>query len=678
MAETAENTSGSLPSAHPLPYTLSGATEQALRAQALRLRTRLDGDAAHAAGPAGPGRALAGTRRAFEHRAVVVAADRDELARGLDALARGRRAAELVRGRAAREGGLAVLFSGQGSQRPGMGRGLYEAFPVFAAAFDEVCAELGEGLKEVVFGDDAGTLNRTGTAQRALFAVEVALYRLVESWGVTPRFVGGHSVGEVAAAHVCGVLSLRDAAVLVTARGRLMEALPGDGVMVSVQASAEQVAPLLVPGTAIAAVNGPEAVVVSGAREAVCGVIAELAARDVKSKALRVSHAFHSPLMDPMLEEFRAAVRGLDFRRPAIPFVSTLTGGLVTDEVARPGYWVRHVREAVRLQDAVRTLEAEGATTYLELGPDGLLTAMVRACLADADAAVLVPALRRQGDEVRALLTATAGLYVHGALAELPLGLPAGPATPGLPAYAVRRERHRPDRAGVQRPPAPAEPAPHREGAARLFAFPSLDAASGPHEYPALARALAGRRGLTVLAHPGFPGEAAAPRARQALVRARAEDVVEAADAAGQRRPVLLGHSSGGWIAHAVARELIEIGREAAAVVLLDTYARTGGRHAPAVLTERPLAPDAPPGTADYARSPGVGGHLRLFADWTPEPAVAPTLLVRASASAASAAAGWEHADHVVEVPGDHFSLLGADAGAVAAAVDGWLRAVAR
>ncbi|MFF4371362.1 type I polyketide synthase [Streptomyces sp. NPDC001594] len=431
------------PAAHPLPYAVSGTTPEALRGQALRLRAWLDGDAAAGAGPAGLSRALAGTRTAFEHRAVVVAADREELARGLDALARDQRAAGLVRGRAAADaGGLAVLFTGQGSQRIGMGRGLYEAFPVFARAFDAVCGALGGGLKEVVFGEDAEALNRTGTAQPALFAVEVALYRLVESWGVVPAFVGGHSVGEIAAAHVAGVLSLEDAAVLVRARGRLMEALPEGGVMVSVQAAEERVAPLLVPGTAIAAVNGPRAVVVSGSREAVSGVVGRLAELDVKSKALRVSHAFHSPLMDPMLEEFRAAIGGLDFHQPEIPFVSALTGGMVTDGIARADYWVDHVREAVRFHDAVRTLEAEGATAFLELGPDGVLTAMARACLADEAGAVLVPALRRQGDEARSLLTATAGLYAHGALAALPLGLPAGPPARDLPTYAFRRDRH--------------------------------------------------------------------------------------------------------------------------------------------------------------------------------------------------------------------------------------------
>ncbi|MFF4371301.1 SDR family NAD(P)-dependent oxidoreductase, partial [Streptomyces sp. NPDC001594] len=431
-----------------VPWMLSGRSAEALRAQAERLLAHVEARPELAV--ADVAYSLMG-RSEMEHRAVVVGRDREEFLAGLRTLARDG-ATTAAPGTASAPGrGPAVLFTGQGSQRIGMGRELYEAFPVFAQAFDAVCAELGGELKEVVFGEDAEALDRTGTTQPALFAVEVALYRLVESWGVVPRFVGGHSVGEIAAAHVAGVLSLHDAAALVSARGRLMEALPDGGVMVSVRAGEEQVIPLLVPGAAIAAVNGPEAVVLSGAWEAVEEVVALLTSLDVKSKALRVSHAFHSPLMDPMLEDFRTAIAGLDFHQPTIPFVSALTGGLVTDEIAQPDYWVRHVRDTVRFHDAIRTLEAEGATTLLELGPDAVLTAMARPCLTDESTA-LVPTLRRGRDEVQSLTAAVSELHRHGvdldweALCGMSVDwdtffAESGASRVDLPTYAFQRQR---------------------------------------------------------------------------------------------------------------------------------------------------------------------------------------------------------------------------------------------
>ncbi|MEU3752533.1 type I polyketide synthase [Streptomyces olivoreticuli] len=431
-----------------LPWTLSAKTADALRAQAERLRGHL-ADRTDVI-PADLGYSLATTRAALDHRAVLVAQDHAGFLTALDALAEGRNAAPgLVTGSAS-GGKTAFLFTGQGSQRLGMGRELYAAFPVFAEAFDAACDELDrhleQPLKTVVFGDDAELLNQTRYTQPALFAVEVALFRLVESWGVKADFLSGHSIGELAAAHVAGVLSLADAAKLVAARGRLMQELPAGGAMIAVQASEDEVLPLLTEGVSIAALNGPQSVVIAGDEDAAVAIAAGFEEQGRKTKRLTVSHAFHSPRMDGMLEEFRTVAEGLSYEAPRIPIVSNLTGALVSaEEITNPDFWVRHVREAVRFLDGIRALEAQGVTTFVELGPDGVLTAMAQECV-DGDDAAFAAVLRAGRPEAESLVAAVARAYARGLAVDWAAYFAgAGAARVDLPTYAFQRKCYWPE-----------------------------------------------------------------------------------------------------------------------------------------------------------------------------------------------------------------------------------------
>ncbi|GAB2907070.1 hypothetical protein GCM10027075_03390 [Streptomyces heilongjiangensis] len=438
-----------------VPWLVSGHTEAALRAQAARLLTHLG--ARTEATPLDVACSLATTRGALTHRAAVVADTPPALLAGLRAIADGDPTApDVVRG-TARETPLAVVFPGQGSQRPQMGRDLYERHPVFAAAFDEVCAALDplldRPLRDVVFADDPdrrADLDRTACTQPALFAVETALYRLLESWGVRPDVLMGHSVGELVAAHVAGLWSLPDACRVVAARSRLMQALPAGGSMLAVEADETTVVAVLAAHRdrriGIAAVNGPSSVVVSGPENAVLDVAAEFVGRGHRTRMLTVSHAFHSPLMEPMLADFAATLADVEFHEPVLPLISNLTGApAVAGDLRAPGYWVRHVRNTVRFADGVRTLLDRGVRTFLEAGPGGALTAMTAATAAEhTDDAVTCLATLRDADrgEADALVAALARLAVHGTPVDWRAYYAgSGARTVPLPTYAFQHQR---------------------------------------------------------------------------------------------------------------------------------------------------------------------------------------------------------------------------------------------
>ncbi|MGW4243184.1 SDR family NAD(P)-dependent oxidoreductase, partial [Nocardia sp. NPDC004722] len=430
-----------------VPWLLSAKNDTALRAQAAKLQRWLvehpDTD------PAQVAHALATTRAQHEVRAAVLGADRDELLTHLAQLAAGTATAGVVSGTVG-AGKTAFLCTGQGAQRAGMGAGLAAAFPVFADALDEVCAQfdplLDTSLRQVMFTGEL--IDRTRFTQPALFAFEVALYRLLESCGVTPDVLVGHSIGELTAAYLSGVWSLEDACALVAARGRLMDALPEGGAMLAVAAPEDEVVAAIAEYSdriSIAAVNAPAAVVISGDADAVEAIEKEFTTQARRTNRLRVSHAFHSHLMEPMLGEFETVAAAVTFNPPRIALVSNVSGEMAGDEILKPDYWVAQVRGAVRYAPGVQTLVASGVRRFLEIGPDAVLATMTRQTLpADIEARVVVAAAaRRDRDEVEQFVTMLAHAHTAGlAIDWKPLfGDRPAPRT-ALPTYAFQHERY--------------------------------------------------------------------------------------------------------------------------------------------------------------------------------------------------------------------------------------------
>lgn len=416
-----------------VPWVLSARSAEALVNQAGRL-ARHSGKS----GIADVGWSLATTRARFGHRTVLVGRDREQLSEAARGLAAGVPGSGVVIGRAGKPGTTVFVFPGQGSQYLNMGRELHHRFPAFAAAFDAVVDALDPHLtlplRQVIWGQDQTLLQNTEFAQPGLFAVQLAMAALLRSWGVEPEVLLGHSVGEVAAAQLAGVLSLPDAARLVAVRGRLMAGLPAGGAMVAAQIGEAEVTPLLGESVSVAAVNAPDSVVLSGPEAAVGAVVKRLVAQGRRVHRLAVSHAFHSALMEPMLEDFVSALADLTASEPRISLISNLTGELAGTGYGSAQYWVEHARKPVRFAAGMHTAAKLGVGVFVEVGPAAGLT---------ADQDISVVTLTEGLAEPEAALTAAARMFTRGVHVEWPAtfdGL--GARRVDLPTYGFARRRY--------------------------------------------------------------------------------------------------------------------------------------------------------------------------------------------------------------------------------------------
>ncbi|MEU1669269.1 type I polyketide synthase [Streptomyces sparsogenes] len=447
-------TGGERPGDRLTPWVVSARGQGALRDQARRLLdATADGD------PKAVGWSLVTSRAVFDQRAVITGRDTETLRAGLAALAAGEDHPALVRREAGvpASGSRVFLFSGQGSQRPGMGAGLHERFPVFADTFDEICAlldpHLDHPLREVVFATHphhTDLLNHTTYTQAGLFALQVALTRLLQHCGLHPDAVIGHSIGEITAAHIAGVLTLEDACRLVAARATLLGTLPPGGAMTALEATPEEATEALAPydgHVTIAALNAPTNTVISGPADLVTNITTTWKERGRKTKALTVSHAFHSPLMEPVLNDFHHAIKDLTYQQPTIPLISNLTGQPASEDITTPDYWVRHVRQPVHFHPAVAHI-APHTAAFVEVGPDAVLIPAAQNTLDTLDnlpasPPLLIPTLTRKQPDVEAVAHALARLHTHTPLDWRPwyTDQPT-PTTIDLPTYPFQRERY--------------------------------------------------------------------------------------------------------------------------------------------------------------------------------------------------------------------------------------------
>ncbi len=430
---------------------LSAPSAGGLQAMAARyaatLASRPDETAADVAFSANTGRSH------FGHRLPVVGRSSVELAEQLNAYAARHAAAPPTEDAPRSTPKVAFLFTGQGSQYVGMGRGLYETQPVFRDALNR-CARtldplLDAPLLSVLYPDadaaPADVIHQTAFAQPALFAVEYALAELWRSWGVQPHAVLGHSLGEYVAACVANIFTLDEGLRLVAARARLMQSLPPGGEMAIVLADETRVASALAGQTAvaIAALNGPSNTVISGPSDAVQAIVRTLAADGVRSRALQVSHAFHSPLMRPIVDAFTAAAGEVLFTPPTLPFISNLTGAVAEDEdVCDAASWARRLHEPVRFADGMRALRTLGCDVFLEIGPDPSLLAMGARCI-EEDAGIWLPSLRRGREDWRQVLDSLGTLYRAGATVDwIGFDRPYARTRVSVPTYPFQRTRY--------------------------------------------------------------------------------------------------------------------------------------------------------------------------------------------------------------------------------------------